>query len=82
MRNNAYIVLQEQRRGIHNMTRTTGSSNKKVRKMSVSFRLEQVYIELLDYTKTEHGLSSRTEALEYLLKEKAIELAIEEASLD
>ena len=64
------------------MGRIAGSSNKGGKKVQMSFRLDQSYFDLIVETKNKHNLRTYTEALEYLLREKAIELAIEEASLD
>jgi len=51
-------------------------------KVRRSIRIDPIIDEFILFIQQKHEFRTYTEALEYLLKEKAIELAIEEASLD
>ena len=58
-------------------------ANKKDKvKVRRSIRIDPTIDELILSIQVKHGFKTYTQALEYLLKEKAIELALSEASLD
>jgi len=64
------------------MSRPNGSGNKKNTRVQRSFRLSTSIDKLLQETKEEHNFATLTEALEYLLIEKAIEKAMKDANID